>query len=85
MTFLLIELSFFFIFSGIYWLTHSLWHCFLSAGYVLLYEELLEAEQEAALVANRERAAQKRAERLASLRFRPKLPIFPVSHRAKAA
>ena len=63
-----------------------MWHCFLAAGYFLLYEELLETEQEVALMEKRERAAKRRAERLANaLRLRPKLLIFPISQRAKAA
>jgi hypothetical protein len=82
------------LFPSIYCLAHSLWHCFLAAGYSLLYEELLEARQEAALEAKRKQAAMTRAERLKHLRVctvaatAAKLPFFPVpltSLRTKAA
>lgn len=75
------------IYPSSYWLMHSLWHVFLAAGYGLLYEELLHAQQQAELEERRQEAARKRAERLATLRIAPRLSLLPaaVSHRAKAA
>jgi hypothetical protein len=82
------------LYPPIYWLAHSLWHCFLAAGYSLLYEELLETRQQAALEAKRKEAAMRRAERIKSLRISTTVaavatlqPLFPkpIAMRAKAA
>jgi hypothetical protein len=81
------------LYPSFYCIAHSLWHCFLAAGYSLLYEELLESRQEEALEAKRKQAAMRRAERLKNLRISTvttvtaKLPslLFPgtLSTRAK--
>ena len=34
------------VFPQIYWLTHSLWHCFMAIGYDALYTELLSQQEE---------------------------------------
>jgi len=57
------------LYPSLYCIAHSLWHCFLAAGYSLLYEELCESRQEAALEAKKKQAAVNRAERLKNLRI----------------
>jgi hypothetical protein len=70
------------LYPSLYCIAHSLWHCFLAAGYILLYEELLEARQQASLESKRKAAAVRRAERLKSLRISTvaaaasKFPLF---------
>ncbi|KAG7675003.1 hypothetical protein Ndes2526B_g07852 [Nannochloris sp. 'desiccata'] len=81
------------LYPSLYCIAHSLWHCFLAAGYSLLYEELTESRQQAALETKRKQAALKKVERLKSLKISTvvaarKLPLFlpvPISMRSKAA
>lgn len=34
------------IFPRLYWLSHSLWHCLIGAGYYILYSELLDEQRQ---------------------------------------